>query len=244
MFHPVKEALNQLVKLPKLPIRYFVRHKPFPKLVTQAQAVSSPITDSYSLTKYRTLPLKFSQATAALRAYSLVDKDEYVNLKLDLNLFDKNKRKQVVQIVSSVLLFPHQFTDESTVFVLCGDEETEVAKESGAKGYLEQRNFSKLESLEAQYDHYIATETVADAVRQYSRVFKNKLPNRRRGNIVKPELLKECVHRFLATTMLSFTRSTADKTQALLSMDFGKVSLTPWSPTVYSHSLTICLLYW
>ena len=221
MFHPIKA----LSRLPKLPTLNFVRHKAFPKLVTHTQAVSAPLTDSYSLTKYRTPPLEFSQAVAALRAYSLVDRDEYVNLKLDLNLFDKNKKKQVVQIVSSVIVFPHQFTDESTVFVLCGDDEVAIAKESGAKGYLEQRYFSRLESLDAEYDYYIATEAVADSIRQYGKIFKSKTPNRRRGSIVKPEMLKECVHRFLATTTLSFFRSQAEKTQALLSMDFGKVIL-------------------
>ena len=146
-----------------------------------------------------------------------------MNLKLDLNLFDKNKKKQVVQVQTSVIVFPHQFTDESTVFVLCGDEESEIAKESGAKGYLELRHFSRLESLEAQYDYYIATETVADSIRQYGKVFKSKMPNRRRGSIVKPEMLKDCVHRFLATTTLRFAKSKTEKTKALLNMDFGKV---------------------
>ena len=224
MFYPVRSITNQLFKAPKIPILKFVRYKPFPKLVTHIQGVSPPITDSYSLTKYKTPPLNFSQAVAALRAYSLVDKDEYVNLKLDLNIFDAKKRKQVVQILSSVIVFPNQFTEESSVFILCGDDEVETARKAGATGYLEERQFNKLESMKMEHDYYLATESVAGVIRVMRKVFRQKLPNRKKGSIVQADQLKEAVHRFLATTTLSFEKSKTEKTMALLDMDFGKVN--------------------
>ena len=226
MFHPVRSITNQLFKAPRIPILKFVRYKPFPRRVTHLQGISPPITDSYSLTRYKTPPLNFSQAVAALRAYSLVDRDEYVNLKLDLNLFDAKKRKQVVQLLSSVIVFPNQFTEESSVFILCSDSEGETARKAGATGYLEERHFNKLESMEMKHDYYLATEAVADAVREMRKVFRHKLPNRKKGSIVQAEQLKEAVHRFLATTTLSFEKLKTDKTMALLDMDFGKVNPT------------------
>ena len=225
MLFPVRSISNQLFNAPKISILKFVRYKPFPRLVTHKQGMSSPITDSYSLTKYNTPPLNFSQAVTALRAYSLIDKDEYVNLKLDLNLFDAKKRKQVVQIVNSVIVFPNQFTEESNVFILCSDDEVETARKAGATGYLEERQFNKLESMKMEHDYYLATESVAGAVREMRKVFRHKLPNRKRGSIVQADQLKEAVHRFLATTTLSFEKLKTEKTMALLDMDFGKVNL-------------------
>ncbi|KAI6656610.1 50S ribosomal protein L1, chloroplastic-like [Oopsacas minuta] len=227
MFYPLRSLItHQVSQVPKLPILKIIRYKAFPKLITHIQAVSAPITDSYSLIKYNTPPLSFSQAVAALRAYSLVDKDEYINLKMNINLFDPNKRKQVVQLGPSVILFPNQFTDESSVFILCGDEEGDVAKQSGATGYLEERHFSKLESTKLEHDYYLATETVADVVRTMGKLFKQKTPNRRRGSIVHADKLKEAVHQFLATTDLNLVKSKTEKLQGILNTSFGKLSFT------------------
>ena len=219
--------LSQFPKKPTLPLLYFVRHKPFPARIRVPFTRSPPITDCYAISHYATPNLSFSQAMDGLRAYSLVDIDEHVKLRMHLDLYgSKKKKKQVVQTFTAMALFPHRLSDSATIFVICQPDEIEGVRKCGATSFLDTNSLEELgEEVAEKHEFFLSTVAAYDQIRPVlGRQLKGKMPNRRKGSVVEVEQLGEIVKKFHSTVTLNCQKFPEDRTKGFIDVDIGKVS--------------------
>jgi large subunit ribosomal protein L1 len=142
----------------------------------------------YFLNQHSEPPLPFREAVRCLRAYSITEKPETVDVNVKCNMKRPKGAGSIAQF-RGTLIYPHTFRvgKETKILVFCEDDETKLlAREAGANeiGGMELLDLIREKGL-PPCDLCISTPQMAPHLMEFQKTLKAKMPTEKKGTVVQ-----------------------------------------------------------
>lgn len=150
---------------------------------TDNRANDSILPRVYLLNQHKGMSVPLQEALRSLRAYSLTEKSETVEINLKCNM--KLKMNKLRQPFRGSIVYPHMFGRQQRVLVFAEESLVEAAQKAGADVVGGTELITQIEKGFDKFDVCLCTPKLLDKVKKLQGILRAKMPAVRRGTVVE-----------------------------------------------------------